>query len=103
MTVLTEQFRKSFSQPFRNKWQKVNLAYEKAGQMEVSGEETCYHLMKSVVQELKNESIAYNPLDLDIHPNNDTNKMLRDNFNKHSGKYFSQCFQEIIRTYIFHF
>lgn len=58
-------------------WKRVKLIYEKEAQIQVTGENTCYHFMKTVVETIKGK-IEYSGIDLDVKYINQTEKMLTE-------------------------
>ena len=60
---------------YRYNWAKAKLIYEKSGQLEVSGVNTCYNFMQTVVEGFK-DHIKYSAVNLDI--KNQTEEMLKE-------------------------
>ena len=60
---------------YRYNWAKAKLIYEKSGQLEVSGVNTCYNFMQTVVEVFK-DHIKISAVNLDI--KNQTEEMLKE-------------------------
>ena len=64
----------------------MNLAYQEHGQIEASGDESCFLFMTSLVGELKKNGVAHNSFDLDSALYKNTSEMLKKS-SENSGKF----------------
>ena len=65
----------------------MNLAYEQNGQIEASGDMSCYIFMKSLVGKLKESGVAHSSYDLDSDLYKNTTETLMKS-SENSGKFF---------------